>query len=200
MTKERNNLLRDAALGNSTNTAGTSRTVNSKNQITAISGLTTPTYDHNGNMTTDQAGTTYTYDAWNRLIEALPHGQFSQGEVYAYNAIGERPGLSLNVCNGAVTSSYYSTQWQDLEDDVTTYPCGPVTTMSTYLWSEGYIDDLIARDTGTTRVFAQQDANHDITSLTNSSGSVLERFIYDPYGKQTVLNPSSWSATTDSYS
>ena len=185
------------ALGNSTNTGGTSRTVNSKNQITGITGLTTPTYDHDGNMTTDQAGTTYTYDAWNCLIWALPHGQYSQGETYTYNAIGERPGMSINICNGAVTSSYYSTQWQDLEDDVTTYVCGPTTTKSTYLWSISYIDDLIAHDTGSTRVYAEQDANHDITSLVNSSGTVSERFIYDPYGARTVLN-ASWSSASDS--
>ena len=59
------------ALGNwnSVTTNGTtqSRTANKQNEITAISGATTPTYDANGNMTTDETGRQYTYDAWNRM-------------------------------------------------------------------------------------------------------------------------------------
>src|SRR5205823_4058776 len=50
------------ALGNwsSVTTDGTTqtRTANQQNEITAISGQTTPTYDSNGNMTTDQTGKT----------------------------------------------------------------------------------------------------------------------------------------------
>ena len=44
-------------------------TTNGQNQITSISGQTTPTYDANGNMTGDQNGNVLTYDAWNRLVE-----------------------------------------------------------------------------------------------------------------------------------
>jgi len=46
------------ALGNWTSTQGGSqtRTFNSQNQITGISGLTTPTYDNNGNMTQSLSG------------------------------------------------------------------------------------------------------------------------------------------------
>ena len=185
------------ALGNSTNTGGTSRTFNSKNQFASYGGSSTITYDHDGNMTTDQAGNQYSYDAWNRLVFVNLPSQ-STNEAYTYNANNQRPGLS--VCNGAVTTSYYSTNWQDLEDDIIS---GSATTKNTYLWSISYIDDLVARDStvngGTaTRIYAQQDANHDITSLTNSSGTVLERFAYDPYGARTVLT-ASWSATSDSY-
>ena len=189
------------ALGNSS-TGGT--TFNSKNQITSY-GDASITYDYDGNMTTDEEGNTYTYDAWNRMVYAyLPGNPDNPNQYYSYNADNERPGLS--VCNGVTTTSYYSTQWQVLEEDATTPsgPCvGATTTVSTYLWSEGYIDDLVARDSsvdgGTvTRIFAQQDANHDITSLVNSSGTVLERFIYDPYGQQTVLS-ASWASTSDSY-
>jgi hypothetical protein len=154
------------ALGNSTNTGGTSRTVNSKNQITGITGQTTPVYDHNGNMTTDQAGNTYTYDAWNRLMYAFLNNNSSYPfEYYTYNANNQRPGLS--VCNGAMTTSYYSSQWQDLEDDVTS---GSTTTQSTYLWSISYIDDLVARDTtGAARLFAQQRTSKVRTSKVTST-------------------------------
>jgi len=190
------------ALGNDTS-GGTA--FNSKNQISSRGGSTSITYDDDGNMTEDQDGNTYTYDAWNRMVYAyLSDNPDNPNQYYSYNADNERPGLS--VCNGVTTTSYYSTQWQVLEEDATTpsSPCvGATTTVSTYLWSEAYIDELVARDSSVdggsvTRIFAQQDANHDITSLVNSSGTVLERFIYDPYGVRTVLS-ASWASTTDSY-
>ncbi len=60
------------ALGNfdSVTTDGGSavtRTHNKQNEITAVSGATSPTFDANGNMTKDETGKQYVYDAWNRL-------------------------------------------------------------------------------------------------------------------------------------
>ena len=54
------------ALGNWTGTGSQTRTFNAQNQITAVSGKTTPTYDNNGNMTKDEAGVTYTPDTAHR--------------------------------------------------------------------------------------------------------------------------------------
>src|SRR5262249_23191073 len=42
-----------------------------------------------------------------------------------------------------------------------------------------------------------QDANYNVTALVNSSGSVVERDVYDPYGKVTFLN-ASWGTLTGS--
>src|SRR5208283_4108674 len=60
------------ALGNwssvTTNGTAQNRTANQQNEITSISGLTTPGYDSNGNTITDQSGKTLVYDAWNRLV------------------------------------------------------------------------------------------------------------------------------------
>ena len=186
------------ARGNPTTTGGATQTFNAEDQITAITGKTTPVYDNNGNMKMDESGNTYTFDAWNRMIEAQVG---STQEFYAYDADNRRPGLS--ICSGAVSDSYYTTGWQDIEDDVV--PCVGATTKSTYVWSESYIDDLVARDQSTnggaiTRVYAEQDANHDTTSLVSSSGTVLERFVYDPYGTRTVLTPSTWAVTSDTQS
>jgi RHS repeat-associated protein len=186
------------ALGNPTGTGGATQTFNAQDQITAITGKTSPVYDNNGNMKTDESGHTYTFDAWNRMIEAQVGSTL---EFYSYDADNRRPGLS--ICSGAVSDSYYSSGWQDIEDDVV--PCVGTTTKSTYVWSESYVDDLVARDQSTnggvvTRVYAQQDANHDTTSLVNASGTVLERFVYDPYGARIVLTASTWATTTDSQS
>ncbi len=39
------------------------------------------------------------------------------------------------------------------------------------------------------RYYAQQDANYNTTALLDTTGTVKERYIYDPYGQVTVLNP-----------
>src|SRR5205085_2202388 len=50
-----------------TNGTAQTRSANKQNEITSVSGATTPTYDSNGNMTKDETGKQYVYDAWNRL-------------------------------------------------------------------------------------------------------------------------------------
>jgi RHS repeat-associated protein len=89
---------------------------------------------------------------------------------------------------------YYSNQGQVLE----TRANGTVTAQS--VWGLDYVNDLVAYDTNSTsgslggsglgqRLYAQHDANYDVTALTNTSGAVLERYEYTPYGTVTVLNP-----------
>ena len=185
------------ALGNWNSTGSQTRTFNSQNQITGVSGKTTPVYDNNGNTKTDERGYSFTYDAWNRMT--ISNGGIGHEDFFTYDADNRRPGIS--VCSGAVTDSYYSQDWQDLEDvAVTSGGCGGNTTeTSTYVWSQSYVDDLVARDDSTYgRQYAQQDANHDVTALVSSAGAVQERFIYDPYGTSTILS-SGWGNSSDAY-
>jgi hypothetical protein len=154
------------ALGNPTAIGSANQTFNPQDQITSITGKTTPTYDSNGNMTHDEAGHSYSYDAWNRMVSAY---NGVSAEAISYDADNRRPGLS--ICGTTVTDSYYTTSWQDIEDDVVTTGCGGGTTKSTYVWSQSYIDDLIARDqtvSGTTaRVYAQQDQEKGLSQFRN---------------------------------
>ena len=46
-------------------------------------------------------------------------------------------------------------------------------------------------------MWVQQDADYNETALINGSGSVVERYDYDPLGKQTVLD-GSWNTRTSS--
>ncbi|MDP9175742.1 MAG: hypothetical protein M3O30_18025, partial [Planctomycetota bacterium] len=82
------------------------------------------------------------------------------------------------------------------------------------MYSIAYVNELVLRDsdadgsssTGTlgslsggaasgldTRLYVQNDANYNVTSLVglNSDGtsSVVQRYVYSPYGSQTVLSP-----------
>jgi RHS repeat-associated protein len=61
-----------------------------------------------------------------------------------------------------------------------------------------YVDALILRDRDTDangsldeRLWVVQDANFNVTALVNTSGTVVERYAYDPYGVATVMN-ASW--------
>ena len=66
------------ALGNwdsvTTDSVAETRGHNEQNEITSVSGATTPTYDANGNMTGDETGRQFVYDAWNRLVEVKDSG------------------------------------------------------------------------------------------------------------------------------
>jgi RHS repeat-associated protein len=48
------------------------------------------------------------------------------------------------------------------------------------------------------RLYVQQDANYNVTSLTDISGDVVERYMYDPYGTPTVMN-ASWTTGSSAY-
>ena len=74
------------AVGNwdsvTTNSTTQTRGANRQNEITSVSGATTPTYDNNGNLTKDENGYRFVYDAWNRLVQI----KNSSNTVIATNA------------------------------------------------------------------------------------------------------------------
>ena len=130
----------------------------------------------------------------------------SGGEVFAYDADGRRSALTIR--SNTITDTYYSIDWQVLQEN--SRSTGAV--LDQYVWGLGYVDDLVLRDDNSTsgsygksgsglgrRVYAQQDANFNVTSLEDVNGNVLERFVYDPYGSVTVLS-SSWTTRGDGYS
>jgi RHS repeat-associated protein len=72
------------------------------------------------------------------------------------------------------------------------------------VWSPVYVDALVLRDRSTQnngtldeRLWVQQDANFNVTALLNTSGAAVERYVYDPYGKPTVLT-AAWGTLTGS--
>jgi RHS repeat-associated protein len=162
------------------------RSFNNQNQLTAISGATTPTYDNNGNTTKDETGKTYTMDAWNRTVKGVSG---SNTEVYTYDGLGRRVTTKLN--SNTVTDLYFSTSWQVLEEDQ-----GGVMKFQN-AWAPDYVDDLVQRLTPSANYYIQQDANWNVTSLADTTGTVQEYYTYDPYGKVSFydhnLNPLSGS-------
>ena len=188
------------ALGNrdgvTTNGTTQTYTANKQNEITSISGATTPTYDANGNMTGDETGKLFVYDAWNRLV-AVKNSGGTVLKTYGYDSLNHRVS---ETASGTTTDLYYSAGWQVLEEQV-----GGVT-KARYVWSPVHVDAMILRDRDADglsangleeRLWVQQDANFNVTALVDGSGSVVERYVYDPFGKATVLN-ASWSTLSGS--
>jgi len=125
--------------------------------------------------------------------------------TYVYDANGNR----VSQTESSTTADfYYSRVGQDLEDRVS----GTVTDQ--YVWGLAYVNQLVVRDDNSSsgsygksssglgrRIYVQQDADFNVTALTDTSGNVLQRFVYTPYGVMTVIgSTSAWSTTTDSYS
>jgi RHS repeat-associated protein len=79
-----------------------------------------------------------------------------------------------------------------------------------YVWDVRYVDAPVVRwhdldDDGTFEdanevLYYTNDANMNVTALVNTSGTVVERYVYDPYGKVTIYDPNwdapkSWDAS-----
>jgi len=189
--------------GNGSNNLVQDRTHNDVNEITAITASTgsdwiDPTYDGAGNMLTgpkpgsETSTQKYIYDAWNRLVKVTDGSDVTQ-LTFGYDA------RSFRITKGVYTSGvlsqtrhyYHSDQNQVLEERVDS----ATTPNRQYTWGSRYIDNLVLRTRDTDAngsldetLYALQDANWSITALTDTSGTVLERFRYDAYGKPLVLD------------
>ena len=181
------------------------RTNNTVNEITNITESTGPTwvvpaYDAAGNTATmpqvvdPTQSFTAVYDAWNRMVSISASG--STVAQYQYDG-RNRTIVKLTYSGGTLSETrhfYFTNNWQDVEERV-----GASTSMDKqYVWGIRYIDELVCRDDAAPRrLYACQDANFNVTSITNINGTVQERYLHDPYGNLTFLN-GSWSVISSS--
>jgi len=75
-----------------------------------------------------------------------------------------------------------------------------------YAWSPIYVDALILRHRDTNAdgtldeiMWVQQDANWNVTAITNSGGTVQERYAYEPYGQVTFWDANFTTRASSSY-
>jgi RHS repeat-associated protein len=169
---------------------------NKQNEITSIAGASTPTYDAQGNLLTDETGKQFVYDAWNRLVIVKTSGG-STLATYRYDALGRRV---RETRGGTTTDLYYSDEWQVLEERV------GGNAVKSYVWSPVYVDAMIARDRDTDgngsldeRLYVVHDANFNVVALLDTSGNVVERFAYDAFGVFNVLTPAWGSRASSNY-
>ena len=106
---------------------------------------------------------------------------------------------------------FYNSGWQELESRVSSSEnTGPESLQPQYqyVWSQRYIDAPVLRDKNTDadglcddeRIYYLGDANFNVTTLVNTGGDALERYVYSPYGVLTIYD-ATWAnvRSTSSY-
>ena len=150
------------------------------------------------------------WDAWNRLVEAKD-GATVIG-VYEYDPLNRRVKRHVDSQapdnpNGIDTyiHYFYNSAWQVLETrDTTTESDQPENLQPDwqYVWSPRYIDAPVLRDKNTDadglcddeRIYYLGDANFNVTTLVDTGGDAVERYLYEPYGKETIYD-GAWGST-----
>jgi RHS repeat-associated protein len=150
----------------------------------------------NGNLTKDELGQQYVYDAWNRLV-TVKDSTGATIAAYTYDGVGRR---ITETSSGTTTKLYFSAAGQVLEEQVGS------ATQARNVWSPVYVNALVLRDQSSAhngtldqRLYVMQDANWNVTGLVDRSGNVVERYIYSPYGVATAWAPDWGGPPTTDY-
>ena len=197
------------------------RTHNPVNEITAISetvgtAWVDPVHDKAGNMTTLPkpsslaTGLTCKWDAWNRLVEVKQSATVIGR--YEHDGLGRRAKSHVDSQSPASPNGvdayvhfFYNQGWQELESRVSgSENTGPESLQPQYqyVWSRRYIDAPVLRDKNTDadglcddeRLYYLGDANFNVTTLVNTGGDAVERYVYSPYGVLTIYD-ATWANT-----
>jgi RHS repeat-associated protein len=172
------------AVGNRTASLGVSSyTANASNELTATSNASY-TYDSNGNTLTKTAGsntTSYTWNFENQMSSVTLPG--SSGTVtFKYDPFGRR----IYKSSSSATSIFV----YDEDTLVETVNSSGVA-VSRYM-SSNEVDEPLAESASGATSFFEEDGLGSVSSLTNSSASVLNSYTYDSFGN---LVHSSGSAS-----
>ena len=108
----------------------------------------------------------------------------------------------MGLAQGEATDYYYNESWQVVEERKD----GAGDAHTEYVWDLRYIDAPVVRwqdangdgDTSDTNetLYYTGDANMNVTAVVDTSGNVVERYMYDAYGNVTVLD-ADWSSDAD---
>jgi RHS repeat-associated protein len=141
-------------------------------------------YDENGNLIstidTQFILRTYEYDYCNRMVSLSdPNSGITE---YAYDALGRRIGRVLDAA-GVPDETHYH---YDSFDRVCEEQDSGSVTQATYVYG-GYVDEVLSMERNAIDYYYHTDDLFTVRVLTDSSGSVIERYAYDDYGR--VLDP-----------
>jgi len=161
----------------------TTMTYNNVDQLTNSSAPGRPTYsyDANGNQLTVSSGNSMSYNWLDQTTSTTPNG----GSPIPAGYIGS--GQSERTSNGAATYQYDDTGLSSLTQ------AGSTTSLTT-----GPDGELISERIGGATYYYLYDGLGSVVALTNSSGTVVNSYRYDPYGNSTykseqVSNPFQYA-------
>jgi RHS repeat-associated protein len=201
------------------------RTHDNANEILTISGISlAPLYDQAGNNVRGPRpadpnannAAHFRYDAWNRLATIHLDNGSAPGTLdgsdtllatYRYDGLNRRVKKVTHAdANTTIQYMYYNENWQIVEVRRGVNQTPTAAPYKQYAWDIRYIDAPVCRwwdDDANSATAAKlhyftNDGNFNTTSLVDAnSGSVVERYLYDPYGKPTFLD-ANWAPRSSS--
>ncbi len=155
-----------------TNGNGAAQT-NSYQVVVPPSGTITPSYDHDGNMTSNGNGQTYTWDAENRLLSITYTGGATT--TFTYDAFGRRVELveSTGTTKQFIWDGTAMAEQRDGSNTVTArfFPEGEQISGTFYYYTFDHLGS--------------------VRELTDGSGNIDAQYDYDPYGNVSLLQGSN---------
>jgi len=140
-------------------------------------------YDLRGNVLADP-NSVYTYDILNRQTTVSNTNGLTE---YIYDARGRRV---AKVQDSSTTHFIYDTSYRVIEERNSSE-----TLVAASTYGQGMDEPLtMERDSQTN--YYHRDALGSITEVSNSSGSIVERYEYDVYGQVTIFDGSYVTQTT----
>jgi RHS repeat-associated protein len=131
------------------------------------------------------------WDFDNRMKSADTDNDSTADVFYEFDALGRRVARD----DGTQDTIFVQVGQQTIADYVSgTAAASPETN---YAWGS-YIDELIVRRQGSNnaRIYYHQNQQYSTYAVTNTSGGVLERYAYSPYGELTITNGSGTVKTS----
>jgi RHS repeat-associated protein len=183
-----------------------------------------PTHDRAGNMTSGPKpgeGATrqhYVWDAWNRLVAVKADNAGVPGTTIAefqydgqHHRIVKLVPNAVTPANWDRTDFYENGGWQEIEErfaaNLTSKTVVATAVQSQYIYDLRYIDAVAVRDRDADgngsleeRLFYCHNSQFSVNGLINTTGTVVERYVYDPYGKITILDAQGVPKTDPTYS
>jgi RHS repeat-associated protein len=150
--------------------ATTTYTYNAANELTALNGTSTGwSYDADGNETAGASSTARTAETYtpSNQLSSITTGGAATAMTYAGLLNTER------VTSGSATT--FQTGQEGLADQT-------VSSTATY-WTRDPSGTLISERTGTNHSYYDFDGLGSVVALVGSTGTVLDTYSYDPYGK-----------------
>ncbi len=154
----------------------TTYATNNVNEYTSLTPGGNIAYDFNGNLIS--RGSFFgSFDYRNYLAMGIDPGTFNPYSQYCYDALGRR----IQKRTDKDTINYFYDGDRVIEErnnaDAVT---------ATYTYGGEYVDDLLSMVRDGKMYFYLKNTVGSVVAIADTSGNVVERYDYDPYGKPTI--------------
>ena len=165
---------------------------NLANEYTSVGGNGV-THDDAGNLTTDDSGYVYSYDYENRLTEITDSSEDTVA-TFSYDALGRRI-EKIEYASGSPSSTtrFYYDGWRVLSETDQSD-----TVEREYIYGN-YLDEVLVKVESSQDIYYAHNHLYSPVALLDSSGSVVERYEYDVYGKCNIFDDEFTPRSSSNY-